>query len=177
MSSYKLAQYPRDKFRFRLFDNIFQYKTAAEVLAAHPGAVGCINLGCFALTDIPSAGVQYLDHQCAVMICGGWVRSPEWPWPGLCIDAEGYATVGYESDAKYDYIASVQADYIGGKQTNTKAWGRNGVTYTGWLADGTMVALLASADDGLTSAEAVQILLAEGCVSILRWDGSWSSQG
>ena len=85
--------------------------------------------------------------------------------------------MGYESDAKYDYIASVQADYIGGKQTNTKAWGRNGVTYTGWLADGTMVALLASADDGLTSAEAVQILLAEGCVSILRWDGSWSSQG
>ena len=82
MSSYKLARYPRDKFRFRLFDNIFQYKTAAEVLAAHPGAVGCINLGYFALTDIPSAGVQYLDHQCAVMICGGWVRRLSGPGRG-----------------------------------------------------------------------------------------------
>lgn len=177
MSKYELAVWPQDKYRFSLFDNAQGLQTTKAVLAAHPGAVGAINLWYFSMVDQPAAGVKRWDHQNGgVKLRGKWVYE-KYDFPGLCIDKDGHMSVGGKADAVWDYTACVQADYINGQRTNTKAWPRNGVTYTGQRTDGAWVGLVASVDNGLTSQEAVNILLAAGCVTILRWDGSWSSQG
>ncbi len=73
--------------------------------------------------------------------------------------------------------ASVQADYLDGRGNSYVTWGANGVTYTGLTAAGDVVILLCPRDTPMDSAEAVQAMLDAGCVDILRWDGSWSSQG
>ena len=177
MAKYELAVWPQDKYRFALFDNAQGLQTTNAVLAAHPGAVGAINLWYFSMVDQPAAGVKKWDHQNGgVKLRGKWAYE-KYDFPGLCIDKDGYMSVGGKANAVWDYTACVQADYIDGLRTNTKAWPRNGVTYTGQRADGAWVGLVASTDNGLTSQEAVNILLAAGCVTILRWDGSWSSQG
>ncbi|MEG1593613.1 MAG: N-acetylmuramoyl-L-alanine amidase, partial [Oscillibacter sp.] len=85
--------------------------------------------------------------------------------------------IGGTKDAVCDYIASVQADYIDGKITNSNVWDKNGVTYTGFLADGTLVAMISTKDDGMGSVEAINVMRDAGCVTVMRWDGSWSSRG
>ena len=175
MSSYKIAVYPQDKYRFELYDNV--ERLTWQEIQRRTGCCALVNLWYFALKDIPSAGVKAYDHQAALMLGGKWACPPTFGWPGICIDQDGRVTTAWDKDATWSYAASVQADYIGGKRTNTTAWARNGVTYTGIKGDGSVVCLLASRDAGLTGEEAVAAMLEAGCVDILRWDGSWSSQG
>lgn len=177
MAKYELAVLPKELYRYKLFDNVKGLKTLEEVLAANPGAIGGINLWYFALEDIPKAGVKKWDHQNgAVMLDGRWVYD-KYDYPGICIDKDGYAKVGMKSDATWGFASAVQADYIKGKVYANNPWSRNGVTYTGFKADGSMVPLLSIKDKGLSGAEAVSILCDADCIDILRWDGSWSSQG
>lgn len=167
MSKYKIAEYPQDKFRFALYDNAKKL-TRQQIQK---------ETGCYALVNAWYFNLHTFAHDAAFMGNGKWVRPPEWNIPGICIDKDGHVTTGGIGEAEWDYAASVQADYIAGKRVNTTTWGRNGVTYTGLKADGTVVALLSAKDAGLTSSEAVEAMLGAGCVDILRWDGSWSSQG
>ena len=111
-----------------------------------------------------------------VMLRGKWVYE-KYDFPGICIDAAGRVSTGWKEDAEWDYAAAGQAAYLGGRLNNKTAYSRNGVTYTGVKGDGSVVCLLASRDAGLTGEEAVAAMLGAGCVDILRWDGSWSSQG
>lgn len=167
MSKFKLAVYPQDKYRFALYDNT--RRLTWQQIKAETGCCALVNLWYFGLMDY--------THQAAVMLDGQLACKPTYDWPGICVDRDGRVTTGWIKDAVWAYAASVQADYIAGKRTNTTAWGRNGVTYTGLKADGTVVLMLAPKDTGLTSAEAVRAMRDAGCVDILRWDGSWSSQG
>lgn len=173
--NYKIAEYPQDKYRFALYDNINQLSWQA--IKKQTGCYALVNLWYFALVAQPSAGVKYFDHQAAVMLSGVWALKPTYDYPGICVDRDGHMTTGYIKDAVWGYAASVTGHYVGGKPVYTKSWTRNGVTYTGIKADGTVVILLSAKDDGMTSAEAVKVMQDAGCVDILRWDGSWSSQG
>ena len=159
--------FSQSKYRFQLYDNVnrltwqqIQQKT-----------------GCCALCNLWYFDMRTYRHDVGVMLEGKWARPPEYTWPGICIDRNGRVTTGGTADAVWDYAASVQADYIGGQRTNVTPWGANGVTYTGLTAQGDVVILLCPRDTPMDSREAVAAMLEAGCVDILRWDGSWSSQG
>ena len=164
---YKIAKFPQCKYSFQLYDNInklpwqqIQQKT-----------------GCCALCNLWYFDMRTYQHDVGVMLEGKWVRSPQYTWPGICIDRDGHVTTGGTADAVWGYAASVQADYLDGRRNSYVAWDKNGVTYTGLTAAGDVVILLCSRDTPMDSREAVQAMLDAGCTDILRWDGSWSSQG
>lgn len=163
----EIAKFNQTKYSFRLYDNTD--RLTWQEIKQKTGCVALCNLWYFHLTNY--------SHQAAVMLGGEWARQPEYNWPGICIDKDGHVTTGGTADAVWDYAASVQADYTNGTRTNTTYWEADGVTYTGLTAHGDVVILLCSEDTPMDSEEAVQAMLDAGCVDILRWDGSWSSQG
>lgn len=164
---YKISKFPQSKYRFQLYDN--KNRLTWQQIKQKTGCCALCNLWFFSMLNY--------TQQAAVMLEGEWARTPEYDWPGICIDKNGHVTTGGTADAVWDYAASVQADYIGGQRTNVTPWGANGVTYTGLTAQGDVVVLLCSRDTPMDSREAVSAMLEAGCVDILRWDGSWSSQG
>lgn len=163
----KISVFQQDKYRFQLYDNIdkltwrqIQQKT-----------------GCCALCNLWYFDMRTYQHDVGVMLEGQWVRPAAYDWPGICIDRDGHVTTGGTADAVWDYAASVQADYLDGRRNSYVAWDKNGVTYTGLTAAGDVVILLCPRDTPMDSEEAVKAMLNAGCTDILRWDGSWSSQG
>ena len=164
---YQIAEFPQDRYRFRLYDN--GSRLTWQQIQAQQGCVAILNLAYFSLTTYA--------YQSAVMIGGTWLCSPAWHAYGLCIDKDGYLTAGTEDEAVCDYAIGCPAVLVNGRRQSDEVYAKNGATYTGIKADGTVVALLAGKDDGLSSARAEEIMLSRGCVSVFRWDGSWSSQG
>lgn len=167
MDGHKIAKFSQSKYRFELYDNV--NKLTWQQIQQKTGCVAICNLWYFHLLNY--------SHQSAVMLEGKWARQPEYDWPGICIDKDGHVTTGGTADAVWDYAASVQADYTNGVRTNMTYWATDGVTYTGLTAQGDVVILLSPEDSPMDSTEAVQAMQGAGCVDILRWDGSWSSQG
>ena len=163
----KIAKFPQSKYRFQLYDNVDRL-TWQQIQK---------KTGCCALCNLWYFDMRSYRHDVGVMLEGQWVRPAAYDWPGICIDKDGHVTTGGTAEAVWDYAASVQADYIGGQRTNVTPWGANGVTYTGLTAQGDVVILLCPRDTPMDSREAVAAMLEAGCVDILRWDGSWSSQG
>lgn len=167
MSNYKIAAFPQNKYRFQLYDNVNRL-TWQQIKS---------KTGCYAICNLWYFSLLNYTHQAAVMLDGKWARTPEYDWPGICIDKDGHVTTGGTADAVWDYAASVQADYLDGRRNSYVDWEKNGVTYTGLTAAGDVVILLCPRDTPMNSKEAVKAMLDAGCVDILRWDGSWSSQG
>lgn len=162
-----IFRFSQSKYRFQLYDNVNRL-TWQQIQQ---------ETGCYALCNLWYFDLSTYRHDVGVMLEGKWARPPEYDWPGICIDRDGRVTTGGTAEAVWDYAASVQADYTGGERTNVTPWGANGVTYTGLTAQGDVVILLCSEDSPMDSEEAVNAMLDAGCVDILRWDGSWSSQG
>lgn len=174
--SYRISEYPQDKYRFRIYDNV--KRLTWKQIQAEQGAdcVGVVNLALFALTNIPGKAKAY-DHQSAIMIGGSWGLKPKYHEYGFLIDESGRLTIGTEDQAVYDYAIGCPPVDINGRRYTDKDGGRNGWTYTGIKPDGTVVVLLCSKDTPETTDSLEEALRARGCVHILRWDGSWSSQG
>lgn len=174
MSKY-LAIYPQKAYRFELYDNV--RRLTRQQIQKETGCYALINLWLFALTSQPKAGVKYWDHQNGgVMLHGKWAYE-KYDFPGICISKEGQASTGRKGNAVWDYAACAQPEYLGGKKQSVPTYPRNGLTYTGLTANGDVAVLVASKDTGMTGSEATDKLLDIGCIDILRWDGSWSSQG
>ena len=167
--SYRIAEYPQDKYHFRLYDNVKRLTWKQIQAEQGPDCVGVVNLAYFGLTNF--------SHQSAIMIGGSWGLKPKYHEYGILIDAAGFLTVGTEKEAVYDYAIGCPPVDINGKRYTDKDGGKNGWTYTGLKADGTVVVLLCSKDTPETTDALEAVLRARGCVHILRWDGSWSSQG
>lgn len=165
--SYILAEFPQDKYRFRLYDNV--KRLTWQQIQAETGCTAILNLAYFHLTTY--------QHQAALMIGGQWVHPVTWHEYGICIDQSGTLTVGTELEAVYDYAIGCPPVVINGVDKGKGEGGRNGWTYTGVKPDGTVVALLCSKDTPEYTATLEAALRARGCTSIIRWDGSWSSQG
>lgn len=162
-----IKKFPQSKYRFQLYDNVDQL-TWQQIQQ---------KTGCCALCNLWYFDMRTYRHDVGVMLDGKWARPPEYTWPGICVSKDGKVTTGGTADAVWDYAASVQADYLDGRRNSYVAWDKNGVTYTGLTAAGDVVILLCSRDTPMDSREAVQAMLDAGCTDILRWDGSWSSQG
>ena len=173
--SHKIAEYQQDKYKFRLYDNTRRLTWQKIQEEQGPDCVGVVNLALFALTNIPGKAKAY-DHQSAIMIGGAWGLRPKYHEYGILIDESGRLTINTEDKAVYDYAIGCPPVDINGRRYTDKDGGRNGWTYTGVKADGTVVVLLCSKDAPETTDALEDALRARGCVHILRW-GSWSSQG
>ena len=170
-----IAVFPQDRYRFELYDNV--KRLTRQQIQKEKGCYALVNLWLFSLADQPKYGVKYFDHQNGgVMLQGKWAYQ-KYNFPGICIDKTGHLTTGDTSSAVWDYTACAQAEYLNGVRQNTPFYPSNGLTYTGLTADGSFVALVVSKDQSMSGDEAVDEMLAVGCKDILRWDGSWSSQG
>lgn len=167
--SYKIAEYPQDKYKFRLYDNTRRLTWQKIQEEQGPDCVGVVNLAYFSLANY--------SHQSAIMFAGTWGLKPKYHEYGICIDHSGTLTVGTEKEAVYYYAIGCPPVDINGRRYTDKNGGKNGWTYTGVKADGTVVVLLCSKDTPETTDALEDVLRALGCVHILRWDGSWSSQG
>ena len=165
--SYILAEFPQDRYQFRIYDNT--RKLTWQQIQAETGCTAILNLAYFHLTTYA--------HQAAMMIASQWVHPVTWHEYGICIDQSGALTVGTEKEAVYDYAIGCPPVVINGVDKGKGEGGRNGWTYTGVKPDGTVVALLCSKDTPEYTATLEAALRARGCTHILRWDGSWSSQG
>lgn len=168
MRGYKIAEFPQDRYKFRIYDN--PGKKSWQTIKAETGAYALINLGYFSFATF--------EPDDALMVAGKWLREPAWGYHGILIDAGGRLTVGPTTQAVYDYCNGEpvykldDVDY-----PDAARFARSGNTMLGVKADGTVVLLLCPKDEGQTSGEGVRALEERGCVHILRFDGSWSSQG
>lgn len=169
MSKYVMQAFPQEHYRFALYDNKNKL-TWQEIKSAHSGCVAIMNTAYFGLTTY--------DVQSHTMVSGQWLMEPKYHEYGLCINQDGRLTVDYEDKAVWNYTVGLPPLYINGtKYYAYQEEARNGISFAGVGPDGTVHLLLSSKDEGLTSREACDLLLAKGCVHILRFDGSWSSQG
>ena len=177
MSKYELAVWPQDKYRCAIYDNVPKHKRAKDVLKANPGAKAAINLALFAMRAYPEQGVKVYDHQADVKIKGKWEYGPRWPdVVGICIDKDGHATVGRVRDDAYEYAACKTVNYLDNKAVTAPNKVEEGLTYYAFAANGDLITLVVSKDNKMTPAEVVQILRGLGAITILEYDGSWSSQ-
>lgn len=167
--SYKIKEYTKDKYRFRLYDNTGRLTWQQIQAEQGPDCVGVVNLAYFSLTNY--------SHQSAIMFAGSWGLRPQYHEYGLLIDEAGRLTIGTENQAVYDYAIGCPPVDINGKRYKKDPRFANGWTYTGVKADGTVVVLLCSKDNPESTDALEAVLRARGCIHILRWDGSWSSQG
>lgn len=168
MNGCKIAEFPQDKYRFRIYDN--PKKKSWQTIQAETGSCALINLGYFSFSTF--------EPDDALMVAGKWLRQPAWGYHGILIDADGHLSIGSTVEAVYDYCNGEPVYMLGGADyPGASHFGRDGNTMLGVKADGTVVLLLCAKDNGQTSAEGVKALEARGCVHILRFDGSWSSQG
>lgn len=175
--SYVTEEYPQSKYSFRLYDNTKRLKWK-EIQKLHgPNCVAVINLGYFALAANPAKGVKYFDHQCAIKIEGEWKLQPKWHEYGVVINEDGFLSIGTEKEALYEYCIGCPPVDIKGNRYTDKNEGVNGWTYVGVKPDGTVVLLLCSKDNPESTETLEQALRDKGCIHILRYDGSWSSQG
>ena len=167
MSNYHIKEYSQDLYSFRLYDNIRKL-TPAQIKAEE---------GCYDLINLAYFNMSTYKHDSAIMFGGKWGQVPVWHEYGICIDKDGKMTLGTEKEAVYDYALALPPVDINGKPYNHQFFGSNGVTYTGLKANGTVVVLLSTKNNPMTSTQAANLLRQRNCIHIFRWDGSWSSQG
>lgn len=181
--TYYLAEVPQNSYRFKLYDNI-ERLTWQEIRA---------KTGCDKLVPLAYFNLLTFKTDSATMIDGKWIEPPQWHEFGICIDYDGRLTLGTELDATCDYaVALPPMVYNGQKYASAKYYSTNGCTAVGIKADGTVVLLLCGKEvytttvdgvkteiitNGLTSNEMVAALVNAGCIHVLRYDGSWTSQG
>lgn len=175
MLAYYLKEYSQDKYSFRIYDNV--KKLTPSQIKKQTGCHSLVNLAYFALTAIPSKNVKAFDHQSAIMIAGKWELESQFHEYGICINKDGYMSVGTEKEATYDYAIGIPPVIINGRDYNKRNGGSNGWTYTGLKADGTVVLFVCTKDNKMRTDVIENLLKKKGCIHIFRWDGSWSSQG
>lgn len=169
MAKYVINTFPQNQYTFRLYHNV--NKKTWQQIKKETGCYGLINTAYFNMYTFK------IDSN--TMIANKWIYGPDYNEYGICIDKSGKLTIEMNNTgAFYDYTAGLPVCYINGK----KYWAykdkeRNGASFIGLTKNKDVVCLIADKQQGLTTAECCNLLLQEGCVDILRFDGSWSSQG
>lgn len=173
---YQINEFPNSRYKFDIIDNARNGKNCVDKWQTiferekSKGAVGIINLGYFGLS-----GGGYAS---GCKIHGEWLCKQVYDAYGICIDKDGNAFVGTgKEDNAYSYAEAVPAFTVNGEEMNRdQTWSRNGTTTLGFK-DGNLVCMLCDKDNGQSTAEQIEAMEEYGCQTILRMDGSWSSQG
>lgn len=166
--NYKIGEYPPEKYKFEIYDN--KKRKTWQKIKEETGCYALVNLGYFGLVDF---SIQ--DH---IMVDGQWLRKPDWADNGILVDKDGRLTVGPDKEATWGYCRGEPCYLLrGNTPSRVQHYGRNGLTMLGVRKNGTVVILLVSKDEGISTRDGCTELSLLGCESILRFDGSWSSQG
>lgn len=172
-----IKEFPNDRYRFQFYINAD--KLTGEQIKAKTGCYAYINLAYFDMDKYTKAGTPqevYASTESALVVNGyviGKVIYHEW---GVCVDDSGKLFMGLENQK--NYAVGVPPQIIDGKRyASARDYPKDGCSYIGFKADGTPVFLLAVKDEPMTSDEVIAALKKAGCIHILRYDGSWSSQG
>lgn len=173
MPNFHTKAFPNSQYRFELYANTG--KVSGETIAQRKGAVAWCNLGYFDMdTFQPTEGL---------VIDGKTLSKPRWHDWGVCIGKDGSMMPDLPDSiaGKHSFCAAVPPMVKSGKDAAArKDFAENGTTFIGFRADGTPVVSICPRRlpcKGATSQQAVQELKDKGCVHVLRFDGSWSSQG
>jgi len=177
MAKFYTEVLPNSEWRFELYIN--SDKLTAKQIVRRTHCDRLINLGYFNMrTFQPTGG----------LIVGGKVKQyPAYKDWGVTIDADGNLGRGApkEGAGKLNWCPAMPPELKAGKKAAAAQWfERNGTTMIGFRADGTPVWLIAlkaagktvRSGEGATSDEAIAKLVQMGCVDVLRYDGSWSTQ-
>lgn len=167
MASYKIGTFPQSEYSFRLFDN--PKKLSWQQIKKQTGCYALINLGYFEMSTYKNCTTT--------MMTGQWLYKANWSNYGILIDSQGRLTIGTDKEAVYDYMEGCPPVYVNGTKVSNQTVAKNGATYLGVKANGDVVLFLCSKDSGMTSAQCETVMKGQNCSSIIRWDGSWSSQG
>lgn len=172
-----IEEFPNKDYRFEFYIN-YNKKTWQQI-KTEKQCFGLVNLGYYDMNKYNKAKTKQqvlASTECDFIVDGVAcvpLRYADW---GICINDRGELFMGTPQGQKNYCIGLPTQYYKGNKYTNTFV-ATNGCTHIGFKADGTPVVLLASKDKGLTNVQANQYMLNIGCIDILRFDGSWSSQG
>lgn len=176
MGKYQIESYPQDKYKFKIYIN--NGKKSWQQIKKETG--------CYAIINLEYYNMDTFSPDTALMSGGKWLSEPKYLEYGICIDKNGLMKVGTNKEAIFDYAVAVPAMYYNGKINNEKYFNntedKNGATSIGFLKDGTPVLFLCARDDinpsnKMSSNEVCKAMISYGCTTILRYDGSWSSQG
>ena len=173
-----IQEFSNSKYKFEFYIN-YDKKTWQQI-KSEKQCFGLVNLGYYDMNKYQRAKTkqQVLDSTaCDFILDGKSIKPLQWAEFGTCINENGDLFFGTPQGQK-NYCVGLPPQYYNGQKYCTNTFvSRNGCTHIGFKTDGTPVILLASKDNGLTNIEANQYLLNAGCINILRYDGSWSSQG
>lgn len=173
-----IEAFPNKDYKFEFYVNYG--KKTHQAIKKETGCYALVNLWYYNMYmyGVAKTNRAVLNStDCDVVLDGKPVKPLKYVEYGLCINDNGELTLGTAKNQK-NYAIGCPPQYIDGKRYAASAYyARNGCTYAGFKGDGTPVLMLVSKDEGMTSTDAESILLSYGCVNILRYDGSWSSQG
>lgn len=172
-----IKSFPNSEYSFKLYINYD--KLPMKKVKATTGGHALVNLGYFSMDKYNKAKTkeQVLDStECDLIIDGKPVKPLQWAEFGICIDANGSMKMGIPT-GQSNYCCGLPPQYYSGTKycMNTKVE-KNGCTHIGFMANGTPVIAVALKNAPMTNDELNAKMLAYGCVDILRYDGSWSSQ-
>lgn len=177
MAKFYTEVLPNSKWSFQLYVNT--KGLTAKQIVKDTGCKRIINLGYFDLKRfVPNGGL---------IVGGETLQPPEYHDWGVTVDKDGNLGRGVPGTGAgaLNWCPAVPPMLKAGvKAAAAQSFGRNGTTMIGFRADGTPVWLtclkaagrVPTLAEGATSDQAVAELKRLGCVDILRYDGSWSTQ-
>lgn len=177
---YEIASYGNGTYQWKLYVNT--RKLTWQQIQKETGCDVIFNLGYYDMQKYVAAKTVQAIYDSAssgLVVNGTTIKEPRWHEYGVCIDQNGHAICSTEDSntGKINYCVAQPPLMINGKKRDVQSYGKNGTTVVGFKADNTMVVLLCSKDVGMTSDQALNVMKSAGCVDVLRYDGSWSTQG
>lgn len=166
------------EYRFEIYINYGHF--SIDKIKQATGCEKLINLGYFAMDDYKKAknNAQVdASTECDLVVAGRPIKPLRFKEFGAVINEAGELSFG-TADGAYSYCIGLPPQYYNGQKYCCNApVEANGATHIGFMADGSILWALALKDKPETNATVNAELIKRGCVSILRYDGSWSSQG
>ena len=173
-----IKEFPNSKYRFEFYVN-YGKKTFQQIMREKNCDV-ITNTWFYDMVKYTSAKTSYAieaSTDCGVIVDGREIGKVVYNEYGVCIDDNGNLFCATQSGQK-NYAIGLPVQYKGGQRyPNNTSLPKNGCTHIGFKADGTPVLALVSKDKPMTNDALNEAMLKFGCVDILRYDGSWSSQG
>jgi N-acetylmuramoyl-L-alanine amidase len=174
-----IKAFPNSEYRSEIFIN-FGKETFEQIMARKKCNALC-NLGYFDMNEYLKAKTKeqvIASTECDMIVDGSALRPLKFVEFGICINDNGELSCGIAEGQK-NYCIGLPPQYINGnKYCNNNYVADNGCTHIGFRADGTPIIALVSKDMPMSNDELNQIMMDYyDCVTILRYDGSWSSQG
>jgi len=165
------------EYRFEIYMN-YQHLPIEKVKQT-TGCDKLINLGYFDMAEYLAAktNAQVGDStDCDLIVAGKAIKPLKWKEFGAVINKNGELYFGLAAGAYSYCIGLPPQHYNGQKYCMNKFVAANGCTHIGFTADGTILWAIALKDTPETNDTVNAELINRGCVNILRFDGSWSSQ-